>query len=127
ELAAGRYSATLIQWADVPPQLDVVHLGIGEDGHTASLFAGDPLLEDRRHWVGVSHEYQGHRRLTLTLPVLNNARNIAWFAVGAGRRRVLERLAAADPSIPASHVRREQAVCFVDREAAPPGSGQSPG
>lgn len=118
ELATGKYSATLAQWADVPPQLDVVHLGLGEDGHTASLFAGDPLLEDRRHWVGVSRAHQGYRRITLTLPVLDHARTIVWFAVGAGRREVLGRLHAADPAIPASHVRRDRALCFTDREAA---------
>src|SRR5690606_1539765 len=114
ELAVGRYSATLIQWAGVPPQLDVVHLGIGEDGHTASLFADDRLLQDRRHWVGVSWVYEGHRRLTLTLPVLNSARTIAWFAIGAGRRDVLKRLRDGDESIAASHVQRNRAVVFTD-------------
>ena len=114
ELAVGRYSATLIQWAGVPPQLDVVHLGIGEDGHTASLFTDDVLLQDRRHWVGVSRVYEGHRRLTLTLPVLNCARRIAWFAIGAKRREVLTRLRKGDESIAASHVRRDNAVVFTD-------------
>ena len=119
EQAVGRYSATLAQWAGVPPRLDVVHLGIGQDGHTASLFADDVLLEDRRHWVGVSRPYQGHRRLTLTLPVLNAARTVVWFSVGSGRRAILERLQAADPGIAASHVRRERAVVFTDQDAAP--------
>ena len=118
ELAVGRYSATLIQWAGVPPQLDVVHLGIGEDGHTASLFDDDVLLQDRRHWVGMSRVYEGHRRLTLTLPVLNSARVIAWFAVGASRREVLKRLRDADESIPASHVQRDRAVVFTDVDVA---------
>src|SRR5690606_38355539 len=90
ELAVGRYSATLIQWAGVPPQLDVVHLGIGEDGHTASLFADDVLLQDRRRWGGVGKGYEGHRRLILTLPVLNSARSVVWFDVGAGRREILK-------------------------------------
>src|SRR5690606_5673676 len=114
ELAVGRYSATLIQWAGVPPQLDVVHLGIGEDGHTASLFADDVVLQDRRHWVGASRVYEGHRRLTLTLPVLNSARVIAWFVIGAGRREVLERLRRGDESIAASHVQRGKAVVFTN-------------
>jgi 6-phosphogluconolactonase len=117
ELAVGRYSATLIQWAGVPPQLDVVHLGIGEDGHTASLFADDALLQDRRHWVGVSRIYEGHRRLTLTLPVLNSARKIVWFVVGARRRDVLKRLRDGDESIPAGHVQRDRAVVFTDVDA----------
>lgn len=117
ELAIGRYSATLIQWAGVPPQLDVVHLGLGQDGHTASLFADDVLLQDRRHWVGVSKVYEGHRRLTLTLPVLNSARSVVWFAVGAGRREILKRLREGDESIAAGHVRRDRAVVFTDAAA----------
>lgn len=119
ELAAGRYSATLAHWAGVPPQLDVVHLGIGEDGHTASLFADDILLQDRRHWVGVSRAYEGHRRLTLTLPVLNAARTVVWFSVGGGRRAVLERLHAADPGIVACQIQRERAIVFTEQDAAP--------
>jgi 6-phosphogluconolactonase/glucosamine-6-phosphate isomerase/deaminase len=116
ELAVGRYSAKLIEWASVPPQLDLVHLGIGEDGHTASLFADDALLQDRRHWVGVSRVYQGHRRLTLTLPVLNSARSIVWFAVGPERRDILERLRRGDPGIAASHVQRDRSVVFTDQD-----------
>lgn len=118
ELAVGTYSATLAQWAGVPPQLDVVHLGIGADGHTASLFADDPLLRDRRHWVGVSRSYAGHRRLTLTLPVLNIARTVVWFAEGAGRRSALTRLYNGDTQIAASHVRRDRAVLFTDLDAS---------
>jgi len=118
ELAIGRYSATLIEWASVPPQLDVVHLGLGEDGHTASLFADDTLLQDRRHWVGVSRAYEGHRRLTLTLAVLNSARTVVWFAVGAGRRAILMRLKKGDPEIAASHVQRDRSVVFTDQDLA---------
>lgn len=114
ELAVGKYSATLLRWAGVPPQLDVVHLGLGQDGHTASLFIDDVLLEDRRHWVGVSRVYEGHRRMTLTLPVLNSARMIVWFAVGAERLPVLERLKAGDQGIAASRLQRERAVVFTD-------------
>jgi 6-phosphogluconolactonase len=120
ELAAGRYTRTLGEYAGVPPALDVVHLGIGEDGHTASLFADDSLLRDTRHWVGVSRVYQGYRRLTLTLPVLNSAQTIVWFAVGASRRAILTRLNDGDPEIAASHVRRGRASCFTDKDAAPP-------
>jgi 6-phosphogluconolactonase len=119
ELAIGRYSATLIRWGGVPPQLDVVHLGIGADGHTASLFADDVLLQDRRHWVGISRVYESHRRLTLTLPVLNNARSVVWFATGEGRREALARLRAGDPGIAASHVQGDRAVCFTDVDVTP--------
>jgi 6-phosphogluconolactonase len=120
DLAIGRYSATLIECAGVPPQLDVVHLGIGEDGHTASLFADDTLFKDRRHWLGVSRAYQGHRRLTLTLPVLNSARTVVWFAVGAGRRAILKRLQEGDPEIAASHVQRDRSVVFTDQDLPHP-------
>jgi 6-phosphogluconolactonase len=123
ELAIGRYSATLAEWASVPPQLDVVHLGIGEDGHTASLFTDDTLLQDRRHWVGASRAYEGHRRLTLTLPVLNSACTVVWFAVGAGRRVVLMRLKKGDPEIAASHVQRDRAIVFTDQDLADQGAG----
>ena len=119
DLAACRYANTLIERAGDPPMLDVVHLGLGADGHTASLFAGDPLLEEEHDWVGASGKHQGHRRLSLTLPALDVARCVVWFAVGATRRDAVRRLLAGDPSIPASRVERERATCFTDPEAAP--------
>ncbi|MGH8243759.1 MAG: 6-phosphogluconolactonase, partial [Steroidobacteraceae bacterium] len=119
ELAATQYANTLTGRAGDPPELDVVHLGIGEDGHTASLFAGDPLLEEQRRWVGVSGRYQGHPRLSLTLPALDRARSIVWLAVGFRRRDAVTRLLAGDPSVPASRVERDRAICFTDPGAAP--------
>ena len=119
ELAASRYANTLIGRAGDPPELDVVHLGIGEDGHTASLFAGDPLLEEKQRWVGVSRPYLKHRRLSLTLPALDQARSIVWFAVGSGRRDAVRRLLAGDVAIPAGRVNRDRAVCFTDQAVAP--------
>jgi 6-phosphogluconolactonase len=119
EMAAERYARTLIEWTGEPPALDVVHLGIGADGHTASLFADDsPLLETQRT-VAVSRSYEAYRRLTLTLPVLNRARCVVWFAVGAARRTALTLLFKGDTAIPASHVQRDRATCFTDREAEP--------
>lgn len=119
--AATQYEMTLIEGTGQPATLDVVHLGIGADGHMASLFAGDPLLEERRRLVGVSGCHEQYRRLTLTLPMLNRARWIVWFATGPARRNALTRLLAADAAIPASRVQRERATCFVDRTAAPEG------
>jgi 6-phosphogluconolactonase len=119
ESAAREYENTLRAHAEEPPTLDVVHLGLGEDGHTASLFAGDPLLDVRDRWVGVSGEYQGHARLSLTLPTLNRARCIVWFVVGASRAPALDRLLGADVSTPAGRVRQDRAVCFSCIPAPP--------
>jgi 6-phosphogluconolactonase/glucosamine-6-phosphate isomerase/deaminase len=96
-----------------------VHLGVGADGHTASLFADDSALQETQRSVALSRSYEGYRRLTLTLPVLNRARRVVWFAVGAARRAALSRLFDGDTAIPASHVQRDRAICFTDREAAP--------
>ena len=119
DAAADEYSKTLAEWAGQPPELDVVHLGIGADGHTASLFAGDSPLEETKRLVAASRRHEGYRRLTLTLPALTEARSIVWFAVGAARRAVLTRLRDGDTAIPASLVRRDRAVCFTDLAAAP--------
>jgi 6-phosphogluconolactonase len=117
--AAEQYERTLHEWAGEPPMLDVVHLGIGADGHTASLFADDSPLQETQRSVAVSRSYDGYRRLTLTLPVLNRARRVVWFAVGAARRSVLSRLFNGDTTIPAGLVQRDHATCFTDRQAAP--------
>jgi 6-phosphogluconolactonase len=117
--AADEYARTLVEWTGQPPRLDVVHLGIGTDGHTASLFADDPPLEETGRLVAASRRHEGYRRLTLTLPALAKARSIVWFAVGAERRAVLTRLFDGDIAIPASRVPRDRAVCFTDLSAAP--------
>ncbi len=117
--AASQYAQLLIRHCGRPPALDVVHLGIGADGHTASLFAGDALLQERQRLVGVSAIYDGHARLSMTLPVLNHAGCIVWYVTGTERKHSVSRLFAADPDIPASQVKRTHAVCFTDLEAAP--------
>jgi 6-phosphogluconolactonase len=119
EEAASQYAIDLIACAGNPPLLDVVHLGLGADGHTASLVAGDPVLEESCRWVGVSRRYENYRRLTLTLPTLSLARCVVWFVLGAARREAMSRLLAGDLTVPASRVRRDQAICFSDRAAAP--------
>jgi 6-phosphogluconolactonase len=119
EEAAARYASTLRENCGDPPVLDVVHLGLGDDGHTASLFGGDPLVREVSRDVGVSVPHAGFRRLTLTLPALGRARCIVWFALGAGRRRAVAQLYAADRSIPAGLVAREGAIAFTDPAAAP--------
>jgi 6-phosphogluconolactonase len=120
DLAAGtaRYAAELRGLAGTPPVLDLVHLGLGEDGHTASLFPGDAALAAAGD-VAVTGIRNGRRRMTLTRPVLGRARRILWQVAGAGKARALERLLAGDPGIPAGRVRREGALVVADEAAAP--------
>jgi 6-phosphogluconolactonase len=117
-LAAARYSATLREIAGSPPVLDLVHLGLGPDGHTASLVPGDPVLDVTDVDVAVSRAYQGRQRLTLTYPVLNRARSVLWIVTGADKSEMLRRLADGDVSIPAGRVRPDDAIVLADREAA---------
>jgi 6-phosphogluconolactonase len=116
--AAASYAALLARIAGSPPTLDLVHLGLGADGHTASLVPGDPVLHVVDRDVAVTGVYQGRRRLTLTYPILNRARCILWLITGAGKADMLARLVAGDQSIPAGRIRREQAIVVVDRAAA---------
>ena len=104
--------------AGSPPVLDLVHLGLGLDGHTASLVAGDPVLDVTDSDVAPTGVYQGRRRMTLTYPILNCARRILWLVTGSEKGRMLERLCAGDDSIPAGRVCQEQALVLTDRAAA---------
>ena len=114
---ACRYEAVLRQIAGIPPVLDLVQLGLGEDGHTASLFPGDAALHVVDSDVVVSGIHKGRRRMTLTLPVIDRARCILWLVTGSGKSGALERLRAGDPSIPAGRVRSDRAVLLADRAA----------
>jgi 6-phosphogluconolactonase len=118
EAAAGQYASTLTKIAGSPPVLDLVHLGLGPDGHTASLVPGDPVLEVSDADVGVTGTYQGRRRMTLTYPILNRARRILWLVTGSEKAGMLIRLQKGDPSIPAGRVNQERAVVLADRAAA---------
>lgn len=117
EEAAAMYAATLTQEAGDPPHLDLVHLGIGEDGHTASLIPGEPAVSEQRALVATTGNYGGYRRLTLTRPVLDQARAILWIVTGAAKAEALRRLRDGDRTIPAGLVARSQAVLLADREA----------
>lgn len=118
EAAAADYARTLQDIAETPPVLDLVHLGLGPDGHTASLVPGDPALKVADADVTATGVYQGRRRMTLTYPVLNRARRVLWVVVGAEKAAMLRRLRDGNPSIPAGRVHRDRALVLADRAAA---------
>jgi 6-phosphogluconolactonase len=115
---AGAYAQTLQEFAGTPPVLDLVHLGLGPDGHTASLVPGDPVLAVTDADVAVTGVYQQRRRMTMTFPMLNRARRILWVVTGSEKAPMLERVRAGDESIPAGRIRRDRAVVLADRAAA---------
>jgi 6-phosphogluconolactonase len=117
--AAERYAADLAAVAGTPPVLDLVHLGLGPDGHTASLTPGDPSLENATDAVTVTRAYQGHQRMTLTYPTLDRARRILWLVTGAEKQTMLAKLRAGDRSIPAGRVASQRALILADAAAAP--------
>jgi 6-phosphogluconolactonase len=117
EAGAVEYARTLQDIAALPPVLDMVHLGLGPDGHTASLVPGDPVLAVTGADVAVTGMYQQRRRMTVTFPLLNRARRILWVVTGGEKAPMLERLRAGDESIPAGRVRRDCALVLADRAA----------
>lgn len=117
--AAADYGEELAAVAGRPPVLDLVHLGLGADGHTASLFPGDPALAATAGTVAVTGEHAGFRRLTLTLPVLNNARHILWLVTGAAKSARVRDLLAGGGQFPAAAVNPSHATLVVDSAAAP--------
>lgn len=118
EAASAQYAVTLQSIAGSPSVLDLVHLGLGPDGHTASLVPEDPVLEVKDTDVALTGPYQGRRRMTLTFPILNRARSILWLVTGSEKTEMLARLQAGDALIPAGRVRRDCAVVLADRAAA---------
>lgn len=117
EAARRRYALTLQQLAGSPPVIDLAHLGLGPDGHTASLVPGDPVLDVTDADVALTGLYQGRRRMTLTYPMLNRSRRILWLVTGGEKAEMLPRLLAADRSIPAGRIDQHQAVVLADQEA----------
>ena len=117
EAAALEYAEALRTILGSPPVLDLVHLGLGPDGHTASLVPGDVVLSVADADVALTGIYQGRRRMTLTYPVINRARRILWVVTGSEKAEALHRLSEGDTSIPAGRVSREQALVLADRAA----------
>jgi 6-phosphogluconolactonase len=114
DAAAVRYGTAL------PERLDLVHLGLGADGHTASLVPGDAVLDVRDRRVAMTaSEYQGRRRMTLTYPALDAARRILWLVTGEDKRDALARVLSGDRSIPAGRVEAADSTVICDRAAAP--------
>ena len=118
EAAAARYAVTLSEIAGSPPALDLIHLGLGPDGHTASLVPGDAVLDVTDKDTAITGVYQGRRRMTLTYPIINRARRILWLVTGSEKAEMLSRLLAADTSIPAGRIRQEHALVLADSAAA---------
>src|SRR5262249_52906783 len=116
--ASGRYAETLRQFAGSPPVLDLALLGLGPDGHTASLVPGDPVLAVSDADVSLAGPSQGRRRMTLTYPMLNRSRRIYWLVTGAEKGEMLPRLLAGDRSIPAGRIDKERALVLADQAAA---------
>lgn len=117
DAAAENYSAAIADVCGQPPEFDLVHLGLGTDGHTASLVPGDAVLGVADATVALTSEYQGRRRMTLTFPVLGAARALLWVVAGAEKHAVLQQLLLGDESIPAGRLSNEHATVLADDAA----------
>jgi 6-phosphogluconolactonase len=117
QASADRYARELRAVAGTPPVLDVVHLGLGEDGHTASLFPGDRAVDDEGD-VALSGEHGGMRRITLTLATINRARTRIWLVNGARKREVVGRMLEPGSHLVANRVQAGNSVLVLDVDAS---------
>ncbi len=120
EAASAAYAETLRTLAGTPPVLDLVTLGLGVDGHAASLIPGDSALDVKNRDVTLTEPHFGRPRMTLTYPILNRARHILWIVTGEEKAKMLKRLKNADPIIPAARIRQDNATLIADLAATLP-------
>jgi 6-phosphogluconolactonase len=118
EAAAARYASTIMEITGSSAIIDLIHLGLGPDGHTASLIPGDPVLDITNRDVAITGFYQGRHRLTLTYPIINRARKILWLITGSEKNEMLQRLMDGDLSIPAGRISQKHAIVLADKDAA---------
>lgn len=112
------FTARVIELADDPPVIDIAQLGLGADGHTASLLPGDPAVDELRRPIALTGVHEGHRRLTLTRPIFDRARFVVWLITGREKSPALGRLLAGDLSMPAGLIRPRRSVVLADASAA---------
>jgi 6-phosphogluconolactonase len=123
--AAERYETQLkrVYGADeidpARPLFEIVFLGLGSDGHTASLLPGQPVLEERKHWVAAVSEGRSEPRITLTYPAIESSNRIAFLVTGADKASAVRATRAGDQNLPAARIRpRGEILWFLDRAAA---------
>jgi 6-phosphogluconolactonase len=101
------------------PLIDVCLLGMGDDGHTASLIPGQPVLEERRRWVAAVGHGRSEPRITLTYPALESSRVVAFLVSGKGKQATLDQILSGKSGAPAARLKPVgQIIWFVDRDAA---------